>query len=152
MKSLTRRLVVSAGLVLLISLLVASERTAAQDRGGEKLISLNCPGGTALAYVNAVRRAAGDINVVVAPEASEIIMPEVNIKQVSIGAAIDLLDDRTREHLDRRVKLEVNQVPPHYDTERPTYQIIAHVDGRPLEGNRIPPPVKPHVEITATLE
>jgi hypothetical protein len=131
MKSITRRMVMSAGLALLISLLAAADRTAAQDRGGEKLISLNFPGGTALAYVNAVRRAAGDINVVVAPEAAEIIMPEVSIKQVSVGAAIALLDNRSREHLHRRVKLEVGHVPVHFDTERPTYQIIAHVDGRP---------------------
>jgi hypothetical protein len=129
MKSITRRMLMSAGIALIISLLAATDRSAAQERGDEKLISLDFPGGTAVAYVNAVRRAAGDVNVVVAPEASEIVMPEVSIKQVSVGSAIWLLNNRSSEQPGRQVKLEVSQTPMRSPSERPTYQIIAHVEG-----------------------
>jgi hypothetical protein len=130
MKSRASRMLISAGVVLAMSLLAAADRSAGQSSTGAQLISLDFPGGTAVAYVNAVRKAAGDINVVVAPEAAEITMPAVNIKQVSVGAALDLLNGRVYERLGRHVKLGVVHMPAYEEAERKTYQIAAEVMGR----------------------
>jgi hypothetical protein len=120
----------SAGVLLLISLLAASERTAAQGDQGVQLLSLKFPGGTALAYVNAVRKAAGEFNVVIAPEATGVQMPAVNVRQVTVAAAIDLLDGRVRELPGQRIELEVTQMPVYDTRERQTYQVLAQVSGR----------------------
>lgn len=95
------------------------------------LISLRFPGGTAVAYINAIRKAAGDLNVVVASEAGEIRMPPVSLNRVTPAAAVDLLNDRSHREHDRRVELEVRVMPTYDVAEQPTYQIMAHVSGRP---------------------
>ena len=95
------------------------------------LISLKFPGGTAVAYINAIRKAAGELNVVVAHEAGEIRMPPVSLNRVTPAAALDLLDDRSHREHDRRVELKVRVMPTYDVAEQPTYQIMAHVSGRP---------------------
>jgi hypothetical protein len=130
MRPLTNRMFRFAGVLLLISLLAASDRSAGQVNQGVRLISLNFPGGTAVEYVAAIRKAAGAINVVIAPEAKEIQIPAVSVKQVTVAAALDLLDDRSRELHGRRVKLEVLQMPVYDTTEKQTYQVRAHISGR----------------------
>ncbi|MHC4319417.1 MAG: hypothetical protein ACYS1B_12860 [Planctomycetota bacterium] len=120
-----------AGILLLISLLAASDRSAGQGTGDAELISLNFRGGTALEFVAAVRRAAGDINVVVAPEAKEVQMPAVTIKQVTVAAALELLNGQVRDLPGRRVQLSVIQMLVNDRRERQTYQIRAKVSGRP---------------------
>ncbi len=131
MRPLTRNMFRFAGVLLLISLLAASDRSAGQGTGDAQLITLNFRGGTALEYVEAVRRAAGDINVVVAPEAAEVRMPAVTIKQVTVPAALELLNGQVRELRDRRVKLSVRQMLVHDKRERQTYHIRAEISGRP---------------------
>jgi hypothetical protein len=131
MRPLTKNVFRYAGVLLLISLLAASDRSAGQDGQDAQLISLNFPGGTVLAYVNAVRKAAGDINVVIAPEAAEVQMPAVTVKQITVAAAIDLLDGRTLDLPGRRVQLGAMQMPVYDTLERQTYQVIAKVSGRP---------------------
>ena len=131
MRPLTKSMFRFAGVLLLISLLAASDRSAGQDSPDAQLISLNFPGGTAVAYVNAVRKAAGDINVVVAPEAGEVVMPAVTIKQVTVAAAIELLNGQVRDLPDRRVQLSVSQLLMYDTRERQTYQVRAKVSGRP---------------------
>jgi len=131
MRPLTRNVFRYAGVLLLISLLAASDRSAGQDGQDAQLISLNFPGGTVLAYVNAVRKAAGDFNVVIAPEAAEVQMPAVNVKQITVAAAIDLLDGRTLDLPGRRVQLAAMQMPVYDTLERQTYQVLAKASGRP---------------------
>ncbi|MHC4080441.1 MAG: hypothetical protein ACYS15_08985 [Planctomycetota bacterium] len=130
MRTLTKSTFRYAGVLLLISLLAASDRSAGQDSDDAQLISLNFPGGTAVAYVNAVRKAAGDINVVIDPEAGEVVMPSVTVKQVTVAAAIDLLDARVRETPGRRIQLAVAHLPVYDTRERQTYQVRARVGGR----------------------
>jgi hypothetical protein len=131
MRPLTKNVFRYAGILLLVSLLAASDRSAGQDGGDAKLISLNFPGGTVLAYVNAVRKAAGDINVVVAPEAGEVRMPAVTVKEVTVAAAMDLIDGQSVDMPGRRIQLGVEHMPVYDTRERQTYQVLAKVSGRP---------------------
>jgi hypothetical protein len=121
----------SAGVLLLFSLLAATGRSAGQGNQDAQLISLNFRGGTVVEYVAAIRKAAGDINVVIAPEAAEIQMPAVSVKRVTVAAALDLLDGRSRDAHTRRVKLEVVHMPVYDTEEKQTYQVRAQVSGRP---------------------
>lgn len=117
-----------------IALLVAAT-AAAQDAGSifaedQPLISVRFDGGTAVEYVEAVRRAAGDINVIIAPEAAEVAMPPIRLQEVSPGAALELVGDQTHTAHGRRVQLRVQEVGRHDPRERPTYRIFALVTGR----------------------
>jgi hypothetical protein len=119
--------------MLVISLLTATDRSASQPKPDAQLISLSFRGGTALEYVNAIRKAAGEVNIVAAPEAGEVPMPAVTIKQVTVAAAVDLLDGRVREMPGRQVRLDVTHMPVYHPGERQTYQVQAKVGGRARE-------------------
>ncbi len=104
---------------------------APEQEQAAALLSLRFPGGTALEYAAAVRRAAGDLNVVIAPEAEEVQMPPVELTRVTAAAALDLLDGRTHTADERRVELHVRPGHVYDPLERATYQVIAEVAGRP---------------------
>ena len=80
-------------IVLLLSAFAATGTTA-QSPPANPLIDVRFPGGTATKYIEAIRKAAGDINVLVAPEAVKIQMPPVTLSKVSVAAALNLLDGK----------------------------------------------------------
>lgn len=66
-----------------------------QRRGSqEQIIDLTFPGGTASDYVEAVRKAAGDANVMMSPYMKDVPVQPVELKRVSVHAALGLLDGR----------------------------------------------------------
>lgn len=118
------------GLATLVALLVAVPARAGQPESAATLISLDFPGGSARQYVDAIQRAAGELNIVIAPEADEVLMPPVSLKFVTPSAALDLLNDRVRASREREVRLHVKHLTAYDPRERPTYQVVATVSGR----------------------
>ena len=95
------------------------------------LIDLSFPGGSALDYVAALRKAASEANVVVDPEAAGITMPPVALKRVTVPAALDLLNGKQRSaEGGMAIQLLVRHVETHDPEERPTYQVMAQAAGR----------------------
>ena len=111
---------------LLVSVFLASA-SPGQAVSGDDLIDLRFQGGTAAQYIAAVREAAGDLNILVAPEATDVQMPPVNLKHVSVAAAIRLLEDKANETPDRRVWLIVTELPLYATGEQQTYQVSAQI-------------------------
>ncbi|MHC4414187.1 MAG: hypothetical protein ACYS0G_02765 [Planctomycetota bacterium] len=120
------------GPVLVAITLTAWPAGAARGQADETspLISLTFGGGAVIDYVAAIQRAAGKMNIVVAPEANEVRMPPVTLHGVTPAAALDLLDGRSHRQRDRSVKLAVRHMPTYEMQERQTYQVLALVSGR----------------------
>ena len=57
-------------------------------------------------------------------------MPAVDVKQVTVAAAIALIDGRLRDLPGRRIQLDVVHLPVYDVRERQTYQVLAKVSGR----------------------
>ncbi|MEE8459058.1 MAG: hypothetical protein V3S08_04255 [Phycisphaerales bacterium] len=80
-------------IVLMFSLL-ATTTTTAQSQPSNPLIDVRFPGGTATKYIEAIRKAAGDINVLIAQDVVKIQIPPVTLSKVSVAAALILLDGK----------------------------------------------------------
>ncbi len=107
--------------------LILTSASAGQAVSGDALIDVRFRGGTAAQYIVAVREAAGDLNILVAPEASEVRMPPVDLNRVSVSAAIRLLKDKANESPDRRVWLNVTELPLYAAGEQQTFEVSAQV-------------------------
>ncbi len=112
--------------VLLLSLFAATG-TAAQSPTENPLIDVRFPGGTATKYIEAIRKAAGDINVLVAPDAVKIQMPPVSLSNVSVAAALYLLDGKEQRTPNQIVRAKVDIMPTYGFAERATFQIRVDV-------------------------
>ncbi len=100
------------------------------DDDAPKLISVKFRGGSAAEFIAAIRRVANELNVVVAPEASEITIPAMTLSGVTPPAALNLVDGTTHQSRGgRSVKLTVKHMQVYSPHERPTYQVVAHVRG-----------------------
>lgn len=73
----------------------------------EKPITLEFGGGTASQYVEAVRKASGDVNIVTMADLSDLSMPPVKLKSVAAYSALHLLEFIPREQPGRRVEVSV---------------------------------------------
>lgn len=82
------------GPTLLLSILAAGTSGDPDRSESGPLIDLNFNGGTVAAYIEALRKAAGAVNIVVAPEGEGIDVPAVRLTRVSIEGALKVLDDR----------------------------------------------------------
>ncbi len=113
-------------IVLLLSAFAATGTTA-QSPTENQLIDVRFPGGTATKYIEAIRKAAGDINVLVAPEAVKIQMPPVSLTNVSVAAALNLLDGKEQRTPNQIVRVSVEVMPRHSALERETFQVSVDV-------------------------
>jgi len=113
-------------IVLLFSLL-ATTGTTAQSQPSNPLIDVSFPGGTATKYIEAIRKAAGDINVLIAQDVVKIQMPPVTLSKVSVAAALNLLDGKEQHTPNQIVRLKVDMMPRHSPNERETFQIRVDV-------------------------
>lgn len=109
-------------IALLLPLLAATPATAE-----EPLIDVQFPGGTAAKYVAAIRKAAGNVNVLVAPETREVELPPVTLSNVSVAAALNLLDGKEHATANRIVRLKVHVMPTYSQAERTTFQVRADI-------------------------
>ncbi len=107
--------------VLLLSLSAATGTSAQSPTNA--LINVRFSGGTVTQYIEAIRKAAGDINVLVAPDAVKIDMPPVTLSNVSVAAALNLLDGKEQSTSNQIVRLKVDIMPRHSANERETFQI-----------------------------
>jgi len=117
-----------AALILLVSGGSTFAANPSNDEMG--LISVKFPGGTVTEYFKALVKEAGTINVMLAPEAAEVPMPPVTLTNVSVSAAIGLVDGRSASPPSRFIELKVRQMPQYHDGALPTYQVQAKIRGR----------------------
>ena len=121
-------------LALMLALPAAGQGARGQRPAGEgdifrTLISLSFPGGTVTQYLASVQRVAGEINVIVAPEAQNVFVPAVTLKDVTVTSAINLINGRTRDEGTRSITINVEHMPTYAQGERKTFQILARVHG-----------------------
>ncbi len=112
-----------------VSVLAQDGGQSAPEPDTTSLVSLEFPGGSALDYVEAVRRATGVLNIMVAAEAAEVRVPPVTLRRVTRQAALDLLDGRQVRTLRHAIELAVREMPTYDVDEEPTFQIVAEVHG-----------------------
>ncbi len=115
-------------IVLLLSLSAATGSTAQSPTQKQNpLIDVRFSGGTAMQFIEAIRKAAGDINVLVAPDAVKVKMPPVTLSNVSVAAALNLLDGKEQRTANQIVRVKVDMMPRHSPVERETFQIRVDV-------------------------
>ncbi len=114
-------------IVFLLSLIGATGTTTAQSPRENPLIDVRFSGGTATQFIEAIRKAAGDINVLVAIDAAKVKMPPVTLSNVSVAAALNLLDGKEQRTPNQIVRVKVDMMPRHSPLERETFQIRVDV-------------------------
>src|SRR5882672_1301492 len=100
---------------------------------GEKLVTMKFPGGTVADYAAALKKAAGDVNIVVALEAKDIPMPAVELTDASVEGALHVVHGRTVQKDDRIVRLEFQDISTGQPGEQTIYAVNAIVAGRPVD-------------------
>jgi hypothetical protein len=91
----------------------AQEAGAPADAGMTRIIDLRFAGGSAVAYLDAVRKVAPDVNVVVLDEhVAEVPVMPLELKRVRVATAIEILDGLTRIDGERLVQLDVGFTGP----------------------------------------
>ncbi len=108
---------------------VGSDAAGQPDRVMWGVIDLDFAGGTATSYLDAVRQATGGkINIVAMPHVEEIIVPAMKLREVSVFAAISLLDGESLQAADRLVRLDVQPVGPAGGDLTPLFKVAAIVE------------------------
>ena len=113
--------------IVLLLALFAATGTTAQSPTENPLIDVRFPGGTVTQFIEAIRKAAGDINVLVAPDAVKVKMPAVSLSHVSVAAALNLLDGKEQRTPNQIVRVKVDMMPRLSPLERETFQIRVDV-------------------------
>ena len=114
-------------LIVLLLGLFATTGVTAQSQPANPLIDVRFPGGTATKYIEAIRNAAGDINVLIAQDVVKIQMPPVTLSKVSVAAALNLLDGKELRTPNQIVRVKVHTMPRHSPNERETFQVRVDV-------------------------
>ncbi len=95
----------------------------------QPLIDLKFSGGSAADYARVVQQAAPHVNILVAPEAADVLMPAVELKSVAVGTALELLDGLTGAHSRiGAIKLDVHHIRS-APQDQGIYQIAARIMG-----------------------
>ena len=118
----------------LVTARYARIRRASQPGEHEaKLVTMKFTGGNAVDYVQALKKAAGDINVIIAVEAKDVLMPPVELTDASVEAALEVLNGKTSQVNDRFIKLELHANHGGNPAEQIVYAVDAKVQGRPVD-------------------
>lgn len=128
----TRTIFLSCAVILatLISLPAISQSQESAPPEPIRLIKMNFPGGTAVDYVAAVRKAYGDLNVFLAPEAAQVPMPAVELTNVTASTALQLLHDRRVNVSGSSIQLLYDEVASESGEAERVFNIQARVSGR----------------------
>lgn len=116
-----------AGVLFLATALLSTARAAGQAPSRDALIDVRFPGGTAAQYIDAIRKAASDLNVIVASDAAKVSMPPVTLKNVSVAVALRLLDGKINKSPTDVIRLRMASLPIFVENEQPTYEVKAEV-------------------------
>ncbi len=100
---------------------------------GPILVTVNFPGGTVADYVQALKKAAGGVNIVAAIETKDVQMPAVDLTNASLAGALGVLNGRTAQTADRYIKLAVHENFGGSSEEKMVYAIDAAVQGRAVD-------------------
>lgn len=105
------RVLVAALLFAVLLCPAAMAQTKAADSGAVEAIDLKFRGGTAAEYVEAIRRAAPYLNVVVMPDIARVRMQPVELKRVDPTAAVRLLQGLRQDLPEGAIVLSVDATP-----------------------------------------
>jgi hypothetical protein len=98
----------------------------AVESPGARLITLDFPGGTVAQYIDAVRKASDDANIVVIGDVTPIPMPPVKLKNVDAWAAVNILNSMPQHQKDLYVKMDADITSHERDQSR-VYVVTAQV-------------------------
>ena len=98
---------------ILLAAMAISAPAAAQSEHADAVqaIDLKFPGGSVAEYIEAIRRAAEYLNVVVMPEVAQVRMQPVELKRVDPTAAVRLLHGLRQERPEGAIVLTVDAIP-----------------------------------------
>lgn len=102
---------------------------AANQADGPQTLSLNFAGGTALEYIDALRKAMPNANIVVLGELARVNMLPVQLNAVDLESALRLLDQLPQAQGDLAVKVRVENVRTSQDVPD-VFAVSAEVRGR----------------------
>lgn len=94
----------------------------------QKLFSVEFPGGTVADYIEAVRKAAGDVNVVILGNVRDIPMQPVRLAGVDAQSALQVLNETPRVQKGRGVEVRVSHEPPNSADELPLFTVHSSLD------------------------
>lgn len=115
---------------------VLGVQTVAQDASSETAsnensLNLLFNGGTAAEYVEAVRQASPQANIVVFADLSKVSMPPLRVKSVNTETALSLLERLPQQQGPAVVKIELHRDGPlnsrQSETPLPVYSIMARI-------------------------
>ena len=100
----------------------------------EKLLNLDFPGGSAADYVSAIRKTAADANIIVISDISSVPFPAVQLRNVDIQSALNVLNSIHQAQSGRAVEVRVGaDMPPTRNKpgsmERPVFTVSAQFGG-----------------------
>lgn len=128
MSLINRRNLVVVLVALALTFSGAATLQAQDEVNNSQLISVDFKGGTIAEYIDALEKAAGSVNVLIAPEAADISMPAVKLTKVTVAAAIDLVDGyRKEKETGRIIRLVVDHIQKYEAGEQPTFKIITQL-------------------------
>ena len=84
------------------------EQQSAPDET-EELINVDFKGGSAADYVQAVRKAARNANIVVMNDISKVPMPETQLRNVTVWSAVQVLSSVPKEHRGQMIEMRVDR-------------------------------------------
>jgi len=73
----------------------------------DQLVTMQFTGGTAAEFVEAVRQASSDANIVVLADLSQVSMPPVGLRNVDLGAALRVLQSLRSDSSDRHIAIHI---------------------------------------------
>ncbi len=115
--------------------------TVAQTIQTPNLIDLDFRGGTAVDFIQAIRKATGDrANIVVTPYVEDVRIPPMSLRRVDVFAAVGLLEGERAESPERSVMLKVRQLGAVSGGIAPLMKVIAEArfvqsPGRPEQSS-----------------
>lgn len=106
-----------------------AQQPAAEQANGPATLSLNFAGGTAVDYVDALRKAMPNANIVVLGDLARVNMLPVQLNAVDLESALRLLDQLPQAQGDLAVKVRVENVRTSQDVPD-VFAVSADVRGR----------------------
>jgi hypothetical protein len=104
-------------LVICLLTAIAAPPALGQQEAGEPLINLDFKGGTAVDYIEAIRDAVDDVNIIVEEGVEQLPIGPVQLKRAPLSSALRYLDNRRIELPDHIIQLDVREFPPRRDGE-----------------------------------
>lgn len=133
----TRTIICGILLAAAVSAASVAQSPSNPMQTGTSLVSMKFPGGSVADYVIALKKAAGNVNIIAAIETGEVSMPAVDLTNASLDSALSVLDGRTAQLPDRHIKLQLRTDGTGKPNEQSVYTVEALVQGRLVDGHII---------------